>query len=202
MSCSSAIGPTPTRAIGPGPSGGNSLAYLTNSFPLKLEEPCGVSPLHPTRGIAPGSGGGTYSSYQTNTIPLGLGGLSAARRSPFAEDGYSIASWRRHCRTQKQVSRRKCFCELEVALPPHGLGGGTPPAGCFCIRGKHEKWRRRKRVFSLAIFVFSLCPWVQIFVPSVSCGNKFVIPDCVSQNGCRADRPAVGVQGARSPLLR
>ncbi len=68
-------------------------------------------------------------------FPAGALGFSAARR------------------------RRKCFCKLEAALPPHGLGGGTPPAGCFCIRGKYTKWRERKQVFSFAIFVFSLCPW-------------------------------------------
>ena len=36
------------------------------------------------------------------------------------------------------------------------------PAACrmLCIRGKYIKWRERKRVFSFAIFVFSLRPWM------------------------------------------
>ena len=45
--------PHPSRDIVPAPNSGNSNLYLTDNFPVKRREPCGVSPLHPQQGHCP-----------------------------------------------------------------------------------------------------------------------------------------------------
>ena len=91
---------------------------------------------------------------------------------------------------------------MGVAPPPHGLSGGTPTAGCQRHPGKTIK-RSGERMHSLnrSFFVF-IAPVGTYFVPQVSCGNTFVLQACTSQDGCRVDAPAAGIQGARRPLLR
>jgi len=56
------------------------------------------------------------------------------------------------------------LCELDAPLAPaHGLGGGTPPAGC-CASGENmKKDRMGKLAFPPVFSLFSLRPWAYFF---------------------------------------
>ena len=78
--------------------------------------------------------------------------------------------------TQKLFRWWKLFiCESGAALPlAHGLGGGTPPAGCFASGENDKKEAVRECILSAALFFVFITPVGFLSFLQVSCGKKFV----------------------------
>ena len=67
------------------------------------------------------------------------------------------------------------------------------------IRGKRKN-KRRENLFSHPLFLsFSLRPWVHIFVPQVSCGNKFALLRCFVAEWVQGGSPCRGGTGGEEP---
>ncbi len=73
--------------------------------------------------------------------------------------------------------RRLQYCERGMAPPPHGLGGVGAAVRIHCIRGKRQKEAVRECILSTAFFRFHSARGHIFFVPQVSCGHTFVLPN-------------------------
>ena len=61
--------------------------------------------------------------------------------------------------TQTHIRRgRLYFCELGARTADHGLGGGTPPAGCFASGENDKKEAVRECILSAALFFVFIAP--------------------------------------------
>ena len=135
--------------------------------------PQGISSLDPIAEVV---------GWKNKQFPAGAGELSVTRTDPISKERLSYCELVAHCRTTGR--RRNAANRMQS------------------IRGKQQKRRWRKLVSIHAFFLFSLRPWVRISVPQASRGNSLFSHTTTSRIGSRADGPGVGVQGARSPLLR
>ena len=103
--------------------------------------------------------------------------------------------------TQKPLCKRN-IVTLRVGCPHCGprAGGGTPPTGCFAS-GENEKKPAGKCTFLTGFFLHFHCARGLSFrFPKLHAERSLYNQFSQSQNGCRGDPPAAGVQGTSSPL--
>ena len=134
---------------------------------------------HPSRDIVPAPNSGNNNSFQTINFPV----KQSTTHTHF------------HKRTNET---------LRIGCPHCGPRAGrceTPPAGC-CASGENEKKPAGKRTFLTGFFLHFHCARGLSFrFPKFHAERRRGKKSSSSQNGCRGNPPAVGVQGARSPLL-
>ena len=155
-----ALPPPPGQC--PGPNSGCNKLYLSYSFPVKQsnmhtyfcrERMCfcelGAPQLHAE----------TPSLIRMVALRAGCG--LPPCRIPFAKEDCIFANWVPALRaTQKPLCRGRLFlCELDAPqAPAHGLGGGTPPTGCFASGENDKKEAVRECILSAALFFVFIAP--------------------------------------------
>ena len=138
----------------------------------------GVSPHTPQGALPLDPFSGNCNSYQTNSFPV-----------------------QQKRRTEIPSHRKIVFLRVGCGTATHGLGGGTPPAGCYAS-GENEKKPAGKFTFLTGFFLhFHSARGLSFRFLTQHAERSRKKQSSASQIGCRGNPPAVGVQGARSPLL-
>ncbi len=158
----------------------------------------GLCPLHPHKGHRPLTQNRNWHSVlykqpsgeteqhahillQRTNVFLRIGCATATRRNPFTKEDCAFASWMRHWR------------------PPTGWRCGTPTTGCFAS-GENEKKPAGKCAFLTGFFLHFHCARGLSFrFPKLHAERSMYDMFFPSQNGCRADGPAVGGTGGEEP---
>ncbi len=155
----------------------------------------GALPLHPHQGHCPW----TLSPERTILSRKQCPGATAQHTETLLQKGKgNFANWVRHCYTQKPLCReRLCVCELDARTAGHGLGGGTPPTGCFASGENERNKPGEKASFLLRLFLrFHSARGLSFRFPKFHAERSLFNQFSQSQNGCRADGPAAGGTGA------
>ena len=155
---------------------------------------------HPSRVIDPAPNTGNGNMYHPNHFPVEQSITQTHLRRGrlyFCELGAPLVP-----RRNSFAKERLKLCELGARTAGHGLGGGTPPAGCFASGENDKKEAVRECILSAALFFVFIAPvgflfGSQSFVRKEEGGKSFLL----RRTGAGPMALLQGVRGPHRPLL-